>query len=184
MKRIIIALAKYLTNHVITYIPSHTIRRAWYRHVLRWRIGPRATILMGQYIQIGGIRSGSTKVSIGRGTVINRGCMLYTTGGLIIGENVSISTGAWLVTGTHDMNDPLFPDNYLPIVIGDHAWIGLRATILAGVTIGEGAVVMAGAVVTRDVPPYAVVGGVPARVVSQRKLQNPSYELDFCPLFE
>lgn len=178
------ALLKYITNHIIAHIPLHTIRLTWYRRVLGWQIGPRATLLMGQHVQMGGIRSSGTKVSIGKGTVINEGCFLYTTGGLIIGENVSISTGTWMVTGTHDMNDPLFPDNYRPIVIGDHAWIGVRATLLAGITIGAGAVVMAGAVVTRDVPPYAVVGGVPARVVSQRKLQNASYELDFCPLFE
>jgi acetyltransferase-like isoleucine patch superfamily enzyme len=171
-----------MTNHIIAYIPSHRIRLAWYRRVLGWQIGPRATLLLGQHIQLGGIRS--TKVSIGKGTVINEGCFLYTTGGLIIGENVSISAGAWLVTGTHDMNDPQFPDDYRPIVIGNHAWIGVRAILLAGITIGEGAVVMAGAVVTRDVPPYAVVGGVPAHVVSQRKLQNASYELDFSPLFE
>ncbi len=184
MKKILIALLKYMTNTIIVNIPSHTMRLVWYRRVLKWQIGPQATILMGQYIQMGGIRNNGMKVSIGKGTVINRGCQLYTTGGLIIGENVSISTGVWLVTGTHDMNDPLFSDNYRPIVIGDRAWIGIRATILAGVTVGEGAVVMAGAVVTRDVAPYAVVGGVPARVVSQRKVQNLAYELDFCPLFE
>ncbi len=67
---------------------------------------------------------------------------------------------------------------------GHHAWIGIRATILAGIIIGEGAVVMAGAVVTHDVAPYTVVGGVPARVIAQRELQNPSYSLDFHPLFE
>jgi acetyltransferase-like isoleucine patch superfamily enzyme len=176
------ALIKYMTNHLIAHIPFHSVRLAWYRRVLGWQIGPRATLLLGQHVQLGGIRS--TKVSIGKGTVINEGCFLYTTGGLIIGENVSISAGAWMVTGTHDMNDPQFPDDYRPIVIEDHAWIGVRAILLAGITIGEGAVVMAGAVVTRDVPPYAVVGGVPARVVSQRKLQNASYELNFSPLFE
>jgi acetyltransferase-like isoleucine patch superfamily enzyme len=184
VKQIFTAAIKYITNHVIGHIPSHIIRRAWYRRVLGWRIGPKATILMGQHIQMAGIRSSGMKVSIGRGTVINHGCLLYTTGGLLIGENVSISSGVWLVTGTHDMNDPLFPDSYKPIIIGNHAWLGMRATILAGVTIGEGAVVMAGAVVTRDVPPYAVVGGVPAKLVTQRKLNNPAYELDFCPLFE
>jgi maltose O-acetyltransferase len=184
MKQLLNALLKYLTNYMTNYIPSHKLRLAWYRRILGWQIAPKATILMGQHVQMGSIRNGGTKVSIGKGSVINRGCLLYTTGGLIIGENVSISAGTWMVTGTHDMNDPLFPDNYLPIVIGDHAWIGIRATILAGVTIGEGAVVMAGAVVTRDVPSYAVVGGVPARVVSQRKLQDPSYELNFSPLFE
>ncbi len=60
----------------------------------------------------------------------------------------------------------------------------MRATILGGVTIGEGAVVMAGAMVTRDVLPYAVAGGVPARVVGNRELCDPSYSFDFQPLFE
>ena len=184
MKEMFAAATKYATNHLIGHIPSHTLRRAWYRRVLGWRIGPKATILMGQHIQMAGIRSSGMKVSVGRGTVINHGCLLYTTGGLVIGEQVSISSGVWLVTGTHDMNGPLFPDSYKPIVIGNHAWIGVRATILAGVTIGEGAVVMAGAVVTRDVSPYTVVGGVPAKIVTERKLHDLTYELDFCPLFE
>src|SRR5579862_2324492 len=153
MKKVFNAAVKYATNHIIAHIPSHKVRRAWYRRVLRWHIEPHATILMGQYVQMAGIRTSGMKVSIGKGSVINHGCLLYTTGGLVIGENVSISSGAWLVTGTHDMNDPLFPDSYKPIIIGHHAWIGVRATILAGVTIGEGAVVMAGAVVARDVPP-------------------------------
>ncbi|MBE3560376.1 MAG: acyltransferase [Ktedonobacteraceae bacterium] len=184
MKAVFAALVKYMTNHVITHLPSHTLRLGWYRHVLGWRIGPRATILMGQHVQMAGVRSSGAKVSIGKGSVINHGCLLYTTGGLVIGEHVSISAGTWLVTGTHDMNDPHFPDSYKPIVIGDRAWIGVRATILAGVTIGEGAVIMAGAVVTRDIPPYAVAGGVPARVVSQRTARDLSYELNFRPLFE
>lgn len=184
MKEIITASIKYATNHIIMHIPSRRMRKAWFRRVLGWHIGPDVAILMGQHIQMAGVRSSGKKVSIGKGSVINYGCLLYTTGGLIIGENVSISAGTWLVTGTHDMNDPLFPDKYMPITIGNHAWIGSRATILAGVTIGEGAVVMAGAVVTRDVPPYAVVGGVPAKVITQRTLQNPSYTLGFFPLLE
>jgi acetyltransferase-like isoleucine patch superfamily enzyme len=184
MKKLLAATVKYLTNYLICYIPSHTLRSLWYRRVLGWHIGPRSAILMRQQIQMAGVRSSGRKVAIGKGSVINQGCFLYTTGGLVIGENVSISSGVWLVTGTHDMNDPGFPDSYKPIAIGDYAWIGVRATILAGVIVGEGAVVMAGAVVTRDVPPYAIVGGVPARVVGQRDLRNPSYELNFHPLFE
>src|SRR6266699_5241406 len=172
MKYLFASLIRYATNHIINHIPSYTVRHAWYRRIVGWRIGPKAAILMGQYVQMAGVRTSGQKISIGRGTVINQGCLLYTTGGLVIGENVSISAGAWLVTGTHDMNDPLFPDRYMPIAIGNYAWIGTRASILAGVTIGEGAVIMAGAVVTRDVPPYAVVGGIPARFVSQRTQQN------------
>lgn len=184
MRTLLAAATKYATNHLIAHIPCHSVRLAWYRQVLGWRIGPRATILMGQHVQMAGVRSSGRKVAIGRGTVINANCLLYTTGGLIIGDNVSISPGAWLVTGTHDMHDPRFPDRYLPITIGNYAWIGARATILAGVTIGEGAVIMAGAVVTRDVPAYAIVGGVPARMIGQRTQQNFAYELDFRPLFE
>jgi acetyltransferase-like isoleucine patch superfamily enzyme len=184
MNQMFAAAIKYATNYIICHIPSYRLRHAWYRNILGWQIGPEVSILMGQHLQMAGIRTSGKKVSIGQGTVINQGCMLYTTGGLVIGENVSISAGVWLVTGSHDMNDPLFPDFYKPIVIDDYAWIGMRATILGGVTIGKGAVVMAGAVVTHDVPPFAVVGGIPAKVIRQRELQEPSYSLDFRPLFE
>lgn len=184
MKLELAAPIKYLTNYIINHIPSYTVRHAWYRNVLGWRIGEKASILMGQHVQMAGVRTSGRKVSIGRGTVINQGCLLYTTGGLVIGEQVSISSGVWLVTGTHDMNDPTFVDLYKPITIGNYVWIGIRATILGGVTIGEGAVVMAGAVVTHDVPCYAVVGGVPAKVIRQRELRPLSYSLNFRPLFE
>jgi maltose O-acetyltransferase len=175
---------KYVTNHVIAHVPSYTMRHAWYRRILGWKVEPSASILLGQQIQMAGLRASGAKVSIGAGSVINAGCLLYTTGGLTIGKQVSISAGVWLVTGTHSMNDPDFRDEYHPIVIGDYAWIGSRALIQAGVTIGNGAVVMAGAVVTRDVAPYAIVGGVPARQVGERAMRQPTYELRYRPLFE
>jgi len=178
------AAFKYATNDLVQHIPFFAVRHWWYRRVLGWNLHPSASILMGQQVQMAGLRASGARVSIGEGTVINRGCLLYTTGGLTIGKQVSVSAGVWLVTGTHDMNDPDFPAEFHPIVIGDYAWIGSRATILAGTRVGEGAVVMAGAVVTRDVAPYAVVGGVPARPVGERKLRNPSYDLRFRPLFE
>jgi acetyltransferase-like isoleucine patch superfamily enzyme len=184
MRRVLGAFIRYATNHIISHVPFFALRHAWYRHMLGWQIGPKVAIYLGQEVYMSGLRTSSKRVSIGQGTTINPGCFLYTTGGITIGDQVSISRGVWLVTGSHDMNHPRFPDSYMPIAIGNYVWIGVRATILAGVTIGEGAVVMAGAVVTRDVPPYAVVGGVPARVVAQRQLQNPSYEMDWRPLFE
>src|SRR5258708_5239273 len=147
MKMFAIAFIKYLTNHFIQHIPSYTLRNLWYRRILGWNIAPQVTIMMGQHIQMNGIRGSGKKVSIGRGSVINWECMLYITGGLIIGKQVSISAGSWLITGSHEMNNPLFPASYKPIVIDDYAWIGMRATLLPGVTIGKGAVVMAGAVV-------------------------------------
>src|SRR5579859_7595324 len=120
MNEFIGAVIRYMTNHFIAHFPSHTIRLAWYRHVLGWRIDPRVGILMGLYVQMAGVRTSGKKVVIGEGTVINQGCLLYTTGGLVIGKNVSISAGAWLVTGSHDMNDPQFPDFYKPITIYDY----------------------------------------------------------------
>jgi len=184
VRRALAAVLKYVTNHVICHIPSYTIRHLWYRRVLGWYIGPRASILMGQHVQIGGIRDSGKRVSIGAGTIIHRGCELYTTGGLLIGENVNISPGVWLVTNGLDVDDPGAALVQKPIVIDDRAWIGARATILGGVTVGEGAVVMAGAVVASDVAPYTVVGGVPARTVRSRSARALSYELDYRPLFE
>ena len=183
MKQAIKYAIKYATNHIINHIPSYTIRYAWYRKVLGWCIGPNVTILLGLHVQMAGLRSSGQKVRIGKNTVINYNCLVHVTGGLVIGENVSISPGAWLVSGSHDINDPNHESIYRPIVIGDYAFIGMRATVLGGVTIGEGAVVMAGAMVTRDVPPFTVVGGVPAKFIAQRELRNPSYQLDFHPLF-
>ncbi|MEO7002970.1 MAG: oligosaccharide flippase family protein [Ktedonobacterales bacterium] len=178
------ALIKYTTNYIVTYIPSYTLRYVWYHRILGWNIERQTTILMGQYIQMTGIRTSGRRVSIGAGTVINQGCLIYTSGGLLIGAHVSISPGVSLVTGTHDINDPTFPSDYQPIIIDDYAWIGTRAVILRGVTIGQGAVVMAGAVVTHDVAPYTVVGGVPAKPIQERKLHTLTYELMVRPLFE
>jgi acetyltransferase-like isoleucine patch superfamily enzyme len=72
------------------------------------------------------------------------------------------------MTDSHDMNDPLFLEVLAPVTIVNYVWIGSRATILPGVTIGEGAVIAAGAVVTTNVEPYVVVGGVPARPIGTR----------------
>lgn len=175
---------KYVTNHVIARVPSYTVRHWWYRRMLGWSLAPTASLLLGQRVQLAGLRNSGSKVAIGDGTVINADCLLYTTGGLTIGRQVSVSAGVWLITGTHAMNHPGFPSEFHPIVIGDYAWIGSRAIIQAGVTIGEGAVVMAGAVVTGDVEPYAIVGGVPARKIGERTLRSPTYELRYRPLFE
>jgi maltose O-acetyltransferase len=139
---------------------------------------------MGQYIQMTGIRTSGRRVSIGSGTVINQKCLIYTSSGLIIGNHVSISAEVALITGTHDINDPNFTSSYRPIIIDDYVWIGTRAIILQGVTIGRGAVVMAGAVVTHDVEPYMVVGGVPAKPITERRLTDLSYRLIRRPLFE
>lgn len=175
---------KCATNHCINCIPFYTVRYGWYRRVLGWYIAPNTTILMGQHVDISSVRRNGKRVSIGADTVIEHDCLLATEGGLLIGDHVRISPGVWLLSELHDINDPQFAATYQPIVIDDYAWIGPRATILGGITIGRGAIVQAGAVVTQDIEPNAVVGGVPAKVLTTRALMNPSYSLAYRPLFE
>ena len=98
---------------------------------------------------------------------------------LIIGDHVMLGPRVTMITGDHRMDvigkymtevkaDDKLPENDQPIVLRGDNWIGANATILKGVTIGEGAVVAAGALVTNDVPPYAIVGGVPAKILKYR----------------
>ena len=175
---------RYLTNNLVAHFPSAAARRQWYRHVNGIEIGKGSVVLMGAYLYVGvGRGNGSPDISIGSHTVINRECCLDGRGGLRIGSNVSISPGVWLLTNEHDMNDPFFASRLGAIEIGDYAWLGSRALVLPGVKIGKGAVVAAGAVVTKDVPPYQVVGGVPARPLGTRST-DLRYELNFHPLLE
>ena len=105
-------------------------------------------------------------ITIGRDVFINSGCHFQDQGGIEIGDGALIGHNVVLATINHDLNPKENRKNhYAAIKIGAHVWIGSNATILPGVTIGDYAVVAAGAVVTRDVPAMTVVGGVPARVL-------------------
>ena len=117
--------------------------------------------------------------------MINRGCKLDARGGILIGSNVSISPHCYIITASHDHNSQDFMGmtGDLVVRIGDYSWIGATATILPGVTIGEGAVVGAGSVVTRDVIPFSIVAGNPATVIGRRD-SNLSYNLNWRPLFD
>ena len=107
-------------------------------------------------------------ITVGKGVFINEGCCFQDQGGIEIGDNALIGQQVVIATLNHD----LAPDkraNMLPspVKIGNNVWIGAHATILAGVTIGDNAVVAAGAVVTKDVPANSVVGGVPAKIIKK-----------------
>lgn len=105
-------------------------------------------------------------IIIGKDVFINSGCHFQDQGGIEIGDGVLIGHNVVLATINHDLNPKENRKNhYAPIKIGAHVWIGSNATVLAGVSIGEWAVVGAGAVVTKDVPAFTVVGGVPAKVL-------------------
>lgn len=113
------------------------------------------------------------ELTIGEGTWIGQQCFLHAAGGIAIGRDVGIGPGVKVLTSTHGEPGPELPImdgpiGFAQVVLGDGCDIGVGAIILPGVTVGAGAQVGAGAVVTRDVPPRAVVAGNPARVLRYR----------------
>lgn len=96
--------------------------------------------------------------------------------GIKIGKNVNFSSEVMIWTLQHDYNNPSFSVKGGEVIIEDYVWISTRAIILPNVRIGKGAVVAAGAVVTKDVPPFTVVGGIPAKKIGER-----NKELNYVP---
>jgi len=145
-------------------VPSHHIRRFVYR-ALGAEIGKNVVFHFRTEVR------GPHRLKIGDGTIVGDNALLAAQRGLTIGKNVNLSSNVSIYSGAHDHRDPHFRSTAAttrPITIGDRVWIGSNAIILTGVNIGEGAVICAGAVVTKDVEPYTVVAGIPARKVNER----------------
>jgi len=116
------------------------------------------------------------ELRVGKSFSINSGALIDARGGVTIGDSVMVGPYAVIVSSDHDfkqINKPMSSQNHIlkPVVIGNDVWIGTHAVIKAGVKIGKGAVISAGAVVTRDVDDYQIVGGVPAKVIGNREEQ-------------
>ena len=151
----------YFFNHVVFHIPFWIVRRFFYR-LRRGRFGK------GSQIDMRVTMMGIGDLKIGNHCHINRDCLIDARGGLIIHDNVSISHRVVIMTGSHDYKKADFPFVSTKIEIEDYVWIGVNATIVGNVHIGRGAVVCAGAVVTKDVEPFAVVAGIPAVKIKER----------------
>lgn len=119
------------------------------------------------------------RISVGAHTNINKRCVIDGRGGVKIGNNVDIAQEVNIWTEQHDYNSPKYSSVSKPVIIEDYVWIASRATVLPGVTIGKGAVVASGAIVTKDVPPLAIVAGVPAKVIGKREEEALRYT-QFC----
>lgn len=143
-------------------------------------------------------------VKIGKGTTIHMGCRFFEPRNVVIGEDTKVGDNAFLdgraqllignhvdiasqvliYNSEHDLEKPEFAAIEEPVKIGDYVFVGPRAIILPGVTIGKGAVIAAGAVVTKDVPDFTIVGGVPAKIIGERKIKNLNYKLGRARLFQ
>ncbi|MGF1484557.1 MAG: acyltransferase [Opitutales bacterium] len=161
-------------THVIGSFPVRFVRRAYLKAYL------------GQFGQGTGVQMrcrflNGRRVYLGARNVVNFGCTFdgrhYD---IRMGSDVSIGPEATILTLGHDPDSPEFANAGGAVSVGDRVWIGYRAIILPGVTIGEGAVVAAGSVVTKDVAPFTVVGGAPARKLRDRS-KNLAYTLNFDP---
>lgn len=168
------ALCAWGYNECLGRFPSRKLRRAYLR---RWL----GSVGKGTSIQLRCRFLNGRKVFLGERNIINFGCLFDGRKFPIrTGRNVSIGPEATVLTLGHDPYSPEFEDRGGPVGIGERVWIGYRAVVLPGVTIGDGAVVGAASVVTRDVEPFAIVAGNPARRIGDRT-EDLQFELDFDP---
>jgi maltose O-acetyltransferase len=114
-------------------------------------------------------------ISIGEGSVISYNCEFHAWGNIHIGKNVIISPQTILLTGSHDIQTQEYGSLIKPIFIDDYAWIAYRAIVLPGVKIGKGAVVGAGSIVTKNVEPWSIVAGNPAKTIKSRGIKDLTY---------
>lgn len=138
----------------------------------------------GSRIHIGARFFYPANIKIGKGTIIGDNVFLDGRDKLTIGDHVDIASSVMVYNSEHDINAEDFGAILRPVEIGNFCFIGPRVIILPGVKIGKGAVVGAGAVVTKDVPEFAIVGGVPAQVIGERKIKDPHYRLGRARLFQ
>ena len=158
-------------------VPFHSIRKFFYR-ISGMKIGKGSIVHMwARFFNPAGI-------TIGDDTIIGDHAFLDGRAPLKIGNHVDIASHVLIYNSEHDVNSEGFDPREEPVEIGDYVFIGPRAIILPGVKIGKGAVVAAGAVVTQDVKDFEIVGGVPAKVIGERKNKNPHYKLGRARLFQ
>ena len=164
----------------IGHVPSHIFRKFFYV-VAGMNIHPTSTLHMGAVFY------DIKNISVGEDTIIGENAILDGRDKLIIGSHVDIASEVMVYNSQHDV----FVEHFAaietivlkPVVIEDYVFIGPRAIILPGVRIGKGAVVCAGAVVTKNVPDFAIVGGVPAKRIGERKHKQLHYLLGRAALF-
>lgn len=163
--------------HVATWIPSHTIRNLIWR-ACGLNLGSGSTLHTGVRV------FDPRQIRVGEGTIIGYAVFIDGRDQVSIGNHTDIASEVMIYSQEHDLATADFVARGAPVTIGDYVFVGPRAIILPGVTIGDAAVVAAGAVVTRDVEAGTIVGGVPAKVIGERQLKHPHYKLGRFKLFQ
>ena len=180
LKRYLGGFMRYY-DYRVSQVPSHHFRNFVYRNVYCVDMAPKVVIYYGTEIRE------PYKIRIGCGSIIGDRAILDGRNGIEIGENVNLSSNVSIWTEQHDHRDSFFrcdTQTKTPVKIGNRVWIGPNALILHSVEIGEGAVVAAGAVVTKSIEPYTIVAGVPAKKIGERN-KNLKYEMtgEYVPFY-
>lgn len=157
------------------YLPSHRLRNFFYRRAGLTLPASSSIHWRAEFYHPGG-------VVVGDNCVIGDSAFLDGRDGITFGSNVNVGSHVSVYTRQHDVDSPDFAEVGGPVQVGDRAWIASHAIVLPGVTIGEGAVVAAGAVVTKDVDPFTLVGGNPARYIRDRN-RDLTYQLGYAKRF-
>lgn len=160
--------------HCVGSFPFHHLRRFFYR-LAGMQIGKGSTIHMHARFY------NPQNITVGEDSIIGEGVVLDGRDELTIGNHVDFASEVMIYNAQHSMNAEHFAavESVVqgPVHIEDYVFIGPRAIILPGVKVGEGAIIAAGAVVTQNVAPYSVVGGVPAKIIGERKNKDLHYRL-------
>lgn len=161
----------------VGHVPSHSFRKLFYV-LAGMKVGK------GSVVHMWASFFDPSAITIGEDTIVGDHVFLDGRAPLIIGSHTDIASSVMIYNSEHDLETSDFSARVEPVEIGDYVFLGPRVIILPGVKIGKGAVVAAGAVVTKDVPAFAIVGGVPAKVIGERKNKNPNYKLGRARLFQ
>jgi acetyltransferase-like isoleucine patch superfamily enzyme len=161
----------YLMLKLLSAFPSMHVRNFFLRHVYGMDIA-KGAVMMGNFR----LRRPS-RIQIGKGTVVGERVELDGRASLFIGNHVNISSEVMIYTLQHDYKLSGFENAGAPVIVEDYVWLSTRSILLPGIRIGKGAIVAAGSVVTKDVPAFAVVAGIPAKQIGTR----PENALDYSP---
>lgn len=160
----------------VGYVPSHGIRNFFYRQAGVRLAGTSSLHWRARFFCPEGLK-------IGQHCTIGNDGFFDARDGIAFGDCVNVAAEVRVYTREHDIDSPDFAEVGGPVVIEDYVYIGTRVTILPGVRIGKGAVVASGAVVTKDVAPYMLVGGVPAKPIRERS-KDLRYRLGYAKRFQ
>ena len=161
----------------VGFIPIHFIRKIFY-------IISGVKMPFDSTIHIGANFFNPSNITIGHDTIIGDHCFMDGRAPLKIGSHVGIASQVLIYNDEHDIHSLDYGNSFGPVEIGDYVFIGPRAIILPNIKIGKGAVVAAGAVVTKDIPNFEIWGGVPAKKINDRSNQKPNYKVGRAMLFQ